>query len=238
MAYGDHDQVRTVLYVTVYHSFFCDVPYVSWGFAVPWGCAEGANSWRCLMPLRCGGGAQEVPLRPEDVPRSGGRQGPEGGVRDLWGARIRGHALRQHRAAGEDAQRDTPGHHGRVRASPFGKKEEKCNRLPSSRSFLPLALLWFLRRSRLSRALLSFSHPLVVLTPCIAVPLPLCLSLGPCRGLGHQFAIRTPLTPSRWKDYDIEMTAGWQVSGVPPSPETQGHATFTCLCKWRQEGDV
>jgi len=33
-----------------------------------------------------------------------------------------------------------------------------------------------------------------------------------CRGkTGFDFAIRTPCTPSRWEEYDEEMTAAWEV---------------------------
>ncbi|CAI5980203.1 unnamed protein product [Closterium sp. NIES-64] len=53
---------------------------------------------------------------------------------------------------------------------------------------------------------------------CPRLPIPLLAApLRPCpcmhgSGAGFDFAIRTPVTPPRWKQFDAELTAAWRVS--------------------------
>jgi hypothetical protein len=44
---------------------------------------------------------------------------------------------------------------------------------------------------------------------------------------GFDFAIRTPCTPSRWDDFDAEMTMAWEVS--QPSPKNSRPKLLACL---------
>ena len=44
---------------------------------------------------------------------------------------------------------------------------------------------------------------------------------------GFDFAIRTPCMPSRWDDFDAEMTMAWEVS--QPSPQNSRPKLLACL---------
>lgn len=66
-------------------------------------------------------------------------------------------------------------------------------------TFLLLVLFFF-----------SFCYKFSIL--CLSMPIDLEKLPYPCRGeRGFDFAIRTPCTPSRWDEFDAEMTMAWEV---------------------------
>ncbi|KAL0377874.1 UNVERIFIED_CONTAM: Suppressor of RPS4-RLD 1 [Sesamum radiatum] len=52
--------------------------------------------------------------------------------------------------------------------------------------------------------------------------------------IGHDFAIRTPCTPSRWEDFEVEMTSAWEALCEAYCGENYGSTDFDVLENLRQ----
>ncbi|KAK4393437.1 Suppressor of RPS4-RLD 1 [Sesamum angolense] len=52
--------------------------------------------------------------------------------------------------------------------------------------------------------------------------------------IGHDFAIRTPCTPSRWEDFEVEMTSAWEALCEAYCGENYGSTDFDVLENVRQ----